>query len=277
MRLRSDREQELDDCGEVLAALANKIKRLKDGLLTARDHAEKFKAVTGHFDQESRQLDDDEQHQFGAIFDEFKGILAEFEDQATEDSRIGDLSNFTRSLLDSVLNYLDKKKDLERVSRVESDDFFKRLAKTQKAASDMAVMILKDVEELKPLLDAKIAKALEFTSMMEREETNSPSSRVPSFNFGTKSNSTLQNLVNLKKTLNSPRESHARERDRSRDETTRSCKSREPQSDTVDLQLTIEHLRNQVAVLQSEIEKRDSNVYFIRPRKRTDQGFRPQD
>lgn len=262
MRLRSDRDRDYDDVGEVLASVANKINRLKDSLLTARDHADKFKAVAGHFEHESRQLDDDEQHQFAAIFDEFKGVLAEFEEQATEDSRIGDLANFTRSLLDSVLMYLDKKKDLERVSRVETDDFLKRLAKTQKAANDLAVVTLKEVEELKPLIDARIAKALEFTSMMEREETSTSSyPRVPSFNFGTKPNSTIQNLVNLKRTLNSPRESQTRDRDRSRDETTRSCKSREPQTDTVELQLTIEHLRNQITVLQSEVEKRDSRVY----------------
>lgn len=220
----------------------------------AKDQADKFRAVAGHFEHESRELEDDEQHQFGAIFEEFKGVLADFVEQAAGDARLADLSHFTYSLLDSVLAYIDKKKDLERVSRLEADDYFKKLAKTHKGLVDLATSLVREAEELKPALEARLAKALEFTSMMEKDE-GSP--QVSGFNYPSKPSGTLQGLVNLKKTLNSPRESQARDRSRG-DETTRSGKSREHHSDNMELQFAVEHLRHQVVVLQSEVDRKDS-------------------
>lgn len=175
--------------------------------------------------------------------------------QSQTDSRLVGLIQFTESLLDSVQTYIEKSKKLQTVGKHESEDFLKKFTKTQKGISDLISNIVKDVEELKPAIDAKIAKALEFTSLMEKEDV---SPKVPSFNFNPKPASTLQNLFNLKKTLNSPRDVSGRDRSRG-EETTRSGKSREPVEKTVPVEhlLAMEHLRNQVAVLQSELERKE--------------------
>lgn len=242
----------------LLTSLAHKFSKLRDGLHLGKEQTDKFKAVGSHLDHETKQLDEDEQHQFASIFEEFKGVLAEFVEQSPHDPKLGELAQFVQSLLDSVLAYIEKKTDLQRVGRVEMEDFFKKFAKTQKALTDLAASIQRELDELKPALDARIAKALEFTSLMEKED---PSPKVATFNFDPRPASTLQNLFNLKKTLNSPREHSGR--DRSRDETTtRSTKSREKTERTSDLeqQLVLEHMRNQVVVLQSEIERRDGTA-----------------
>lgn len=165
-----------------------------------------------------------------------------------------ELAQFTNSLLDSVQHFLYRKKDLSRVSKIEAEDFFKRLTKNHKGILDHVIVLLKEVNELKPSIEAKITKALEFTSMFDREEHNSKNQTAA---FSAIPGNTIQNLVNLRKTLNSPRDG----RDRSRgDETNRSGRSREPQADSMEQQFKLEHLRHQVAVLQSEIDRRDSRV-----------------
>lgn len=227
-------------------------------MAVSKEQIEKFKAVMNHFEQQNRNLDEDEQHQFESIFEEFKGVLTEFVEQSPNDSRLGDLAQFIQSLLESVLVYIDKKKDQQRVGKHEVDDFFHNIAKTQKVVLETISSMVKEIDELKPALDSRIARALEFTSLMEREE-GSPN--VASFNFDPRPASTMQHLFNLKKTLNSPRETTGRSTSRG-DESKQSSKSREMtipdnKPSDVEQQLAAEHLRHQVAVLQSELQRKD--------------------
>lgn len=261
LKLRtSENNTEVDGVEVLFASLSKKFGRLSELSTASSDQVAKFKKVDHHLGQELSSLDSDEQHQFAQIFDEFRGVLGEFLQQGVRDPRLEDIFQFIQSLLDSVLGYLDKKNDLQKVGRIEADDFMKKISKTQKSIADMISTIARETEELKPAMEARIARALEFTSLMEKDD-NSP--KVPSFNYDLKPASNLQNLFNLKKTLNSPRETSVRDYSKA-EETTRSPKSKsrdiQERPSTIEHQLVLEQFKNQIIVLQSELDRREGTL-----------------
>ena len=91
---------------------------------------------------------------------------------------MGEIVQFMNNLLDSVQHYLKQKKDLDRVSRLETEYFIERVGKAHKAIGELFVGMARDLEDLKPAIDVKFAKALEFTSMLERDDSQ-PSFHQP--------------------------------------------------------------------------------------------------
>lgn len=262
-------KQEPDEgINEAIEQTLRRCNQLKESVSTAKHHCEKYRSVLNHFSHESTVLDEDDQHQFESIFADFKGILTSIVEQCGDDPQMNHLQTFLVGLLDCVENYLIKKRELERVSKIENSDFLSRIEKVNKSAIELVSTLARDVQQIKAASDQQIAKALQFTSLMDREKPDS----TPSFfkTEGQKDN--LKNLFNLKKAMHTPREEdRSRSRDWPRDtsrpalsqrsredeQTTRSAISREHKRESLEQSLMLETLKHQVKVLESEIERRD--------------------
>lgn len=247
--------------------------QVRESISTARHQCDKYRSVLNHLTNESNTLDEDDQHQFESIFSDFKGILSSIVEQSEDDAQMIHLQTFLVGLLDCVENYIDKKRELERVGKIEINDFMAKIEKINKSALELISAVNRDVQQIKLACDKQLSKALQFTSMMDKEEN--PDS-TPSFFKTAYQPENLKNLINLKRMVNSPREterSRSREfgRDKSRlefshrsredDQTTKSTMSREHKRETLEMTLMIETLRNQVKVMESEIDRRDGRIF----------------
>lgn len=238
-------KQEMED-GSGIKQLKKTIASLKDYLELTSAITNKYRSVLNHFEQENEALDNEDQYNFELIFREFREVLeALFHGQ--QDEKMRDLFTFIQELIDSIEAYMDRKKELEKVGRLEAEDIISKLQSAGKESMDTMSSIertLRDVESsFSSISNSKFEPARE--SNYKRDYSPTPTSH-------------MQGLFNLKKHLNSPREASFE------DNLTQSRSnlgfSKDLKKENADIRLTNESLMQQIEVYKAELADRDSTT-----------------
>ncbi len=217
---------------------------LRDLLELSSATTDKYKSVLNHLEQENDVLDTEEQYNFELIFREFREVLESlFENQ--HDEKMTSLYTFIQGLIDSVEAYMDRKKELEKVARLESEDIVNRLQNANKDSLEIMLNIERSLKDVEASFFSMSTSKFEPVREPSTKRDTSPS---PSSN--------MQGLFNLRKHLNSPRDA-SQEQDPFSDRATLNL-TRDLKKENADLRLTNETLMHQIDVYKSQINDRDS-------------------
>jgi hypothetical protein len=223
---------------------------LRELLTLSKAQIDKYSGVFAHLQQQHVRLDSGEDGQFGLVFEEFKKILETIVSSNPNNEKLVALQAFNLNLLDSVENYIKKKEELQKIGKIEGEDFLARVSK-----------MVKDFQEGILVLE-KILKGLETKSHQENLQTSlrayEDKKEERCSNTETRTSQTLSGgLFTLRKTLNSPRENSASREDLSMP--VNPFELRDLKKENNDLILAKENLKQQLEALKSELDDKNGS------------------